>query len=170
MKRLSIVTVALSLIAVGCSSSSPATPTSPTKPTFTATLMPSNEVPPVSNAESTGSGNVTITFDITRDAQNNITAGTATFVVNLNGYPAGTPINIAHIHQAPAGSNGAIQFSTTLAAGEVNLTNGAGSFTKAGIPPSGGLPIMQQILDNPSGFYFNVHSTLNPAGVSRGQL
>ncbi|HEV3063075.1 MAG TPA: CHRD domain-containing protein [Vicinamibacterales bacterium] len=171
MKRLSIVTVALSLIAVGCSSSSPATPTSPTKPTFTATLMPANEVPPVSNAESSGSGNVTITFDITRDAQNNITAGTATFVVNLNGYPAGTPVNIAHIHQAPAGTNGSIIFNTQLSAGDSTiLTNGAGSFTKAGIPPSGGLPIMQQILDNPSGFYFNVHSNLNPGGFSRGQL
>jgi hypothetical protein len=169
MKRLSIVTVALSLIAVGCSSSSPATPTSPTKPTFTATLLPANETPPVSNAESTGSGDVTITFDVTKDAQGNVTAGTATFVVNLKGYPAGTPINIAHIHIGAAGSNGIIVFSTTLQAGEVTLTNGSNSFTKAGISP-GDLSYFNQILNNPSGFYFNVHSTLNPAGVSRGQL
>jgi hypothetical protein len=28
----------------------------------------------------------------------------------------------------------------------------------------------QTILNNPAGFYFNVHSTLNPGGVARGQL
>ena len=28
----------------------------------------------------------------------------------------------------------------------------------------------QSILDNPAGFYFNVHTAANPAGVMRGQL
>ena len=27
-----------------------------------------------------------------------------------------------------------------------------------------------QIIANPASFYFNVHSTLNPGGVARGQL
>ena len=78
MKPTSIAMFSLALIASGCSSSSPSTPNNPT---FTAELRPSNEVPPVSNAESTGSGHVSITFNLTRDAQNNVTAGTATFVV-----------------------------------------------------------------------------------------
>jgi hypothetical protein len=171
MKRLVPVTFACSLIAVGCSSSSPSTPSTASKPTFTAVLKPANEVPPVSNSESAGSGNVTITFDLNKDAQGNITSGTATFVVSLLGFPSGTPINIAHIHQAPAGTSGSIIFSTGLAAGEVTLASGSGSFTKAGVAPSGGDPsIFQAIMNNPAGFYFNVHSTLNPAGVSRGQL
>jgi hypothetical protein len=170
MKRLSLVTFALSLVAVGCSSSSPSNP-SPTKPTFTAELRPSNEVPPVTDAESSGSGNVTVTFDITKDAQGNVTSGTATFVVNLLGFPSGTPINIAHIHAAPAGTNGNVVFSTGLAAGQVTLDNGSGFFTKAGVPPSGGDPaIFQAIINNPAGYYFNVHSTQHPAGVARGQL
>ena len=29
---------------------------------------------------------------------------------------------------------------------------------------------MQAIINNPAGFYFNAHSTLNPGGVVRGQL
>jgi hypothetical protein len=29
---------------------------------------------------------------------------------------------------------------------------------------------MQSIIDNPANFYFNVHSSLNPGGVARGQL
>jgi hypothetical protein len=58
--------------------------------------------------------------------------------------------------------------STTLVAGEVTVTNGTASFTKAGITV---LPeVAQRILSNPAGFYFNVHSTLNPGGVARGVL
>jgi hypothetical protein len=170
MKRLAILTVASMIGAVGCGSSttSPSS-SSPTKPTFTADLRPANEVPPISNAEQSGSGNATVTLDVTKDAAGNITGGTATFVVNLSGFPAGTPINIAHIHQAAAGTNGAIVFSTSLAAGEVTLATGSGSFVKAGIPPPDPA-VLQAIINNPAGFYFNVHSTLNPGGVARGQL
>ncbi|MDA1305817.1 MAG: CHRD domain-containing protein [Acidobacteria bacterium] len=32
------------------------------------------------------------------------------------------------------------------------------------------LTIVQRILDTPSAFYLNVHSTLNPGGVVRAQL
>ena len=28
----------------------------------------------------------------------------------------------------------------------------------------------QNIINNPGGFYYNVHSTLNPGGFARGQL
>jgi hypothetical protein len=173
MKRLSLITFAIALAAAGCSKdSNPANPGTPTKPTFTADLRPANENPPISNAENTGSGTATITFDVTRDANNNITGGTATFVVNLQGFPAGTPINIAHIHQGVAGTNGSIVYSTSLAAGEAVLANGSGSFTKASVSTTSGDPaaIINAIIANPSGYYFNVHSTLNPGGVARGQL
>ena len=67
MKRLSLVTIALGLFASACGSSS-TSPTTPTNPTFTATLSPANEVPPITNAESTASGNATITLVTTKDA------------------------------------------------------------------------------------------------------
>jgi hypothetical protein len=172
MKRLSFVMLGLSLVAVGCSSdSNPNNPANPNTPTFTATLSPSNEVPAISNAENTGSGNVTVTFNVTRDAAGNVTAGTATFVTTLAGFPANTPINIAHIHQAPAGTNGGIVFNTTLTAtgDAVVLTNGSGTFTKSGVSPAD-VATFNAIINNPAGFYFNVHSTLNPGGVARGQL
>jgi hypothetical protein len=170
MKRLSVLTLALALAAAGCSKSSSPTAASPTKPTFTADLRPANENPPIGNAENTGSGTATVTFDVTRDANNNITGGTATFVVTLQGFPAGTQINIAHIHQGAAGTNGSIVFNTTLTAAEgAVLTNGSGSFTKAAITP-GDPAIFNAVLANPAGYYFNVHTTLNPGGVARGQL
>jgi hypothetical protein len=162
--------LAFAVLAAGCSSSStsPST-TTPTKPTFTATLSPANEVPAITGPEAAGSGTATITFDVTRDASGNVTGGTATFVVNMAGFPAGTPINIAHIHQAPSGTTGAVVFSTSLAAGEVTLATGTGSFTKSGIAPPDP-SIIQAVINNPAGFYFNIHSTLNPGGVARGQL
>jgi len=169
MKRSVFVALAFAIAAAGCSSSSTSPSTTPTKPTFTADLRPANEVPAISGPEASGTGTATITFDVTRDASGNVTGGTATFVVNMSGFPAGTPINIAHIHQAPAGATGGIVFSTSLAAGEVTLATGSGSFTKSGIAPPDPT-IIQAIINNPAGFYFNIHSTLNPGGVARGQL
>jgi len=168
MKHFAVFALALavgSAAACGGSSTSPST----TKPTFTADLRTTNEVPAISNAESTGTGTATITFDVTKDAAGNVTGGTATFQVTLANFPAGTPINIAHIHQAAAGANGPIVFSTSLSAGEVVLTNGSGSFTKTGVAPTDPA-VIQQIINNPAGFYFNAHSSLNPGGVIRGQL
>ena len=170
MKRLAVLAVVLAIGSAGCakSSTSPSS-TSPTKPTFTADLRPANENPPITGAEASGSGTATVTFDITRDSAGNVTSGTATFVVNLSGFPAGTPINAAHIHPGAAGTNGGVVFSTSLAGGEVILANGSSSFVKAGIaPPDPAL--FNTIMNNPAGFYFNVHSTLNSGGVARGQL
>lgn len=168
MKRLSLLCVALCLVAVGCSKdSNPGNPT-PTNPTFTATLSPSNEVPAITGAEASGSGTATVTLVVTRDGANNVTSATATFVVNLTGFPAGTPINLAHIHQAAAGVNGGVVVNSGLTAGQNVLTNGAGSFTSSNLAVTA--EIAQGLLNNPAGFYFNVHSTINPGGVARGQL
>jgi hypothetical protein len=169
MKRLLFVTLASAVIAVGCSNDndSPTNPSQP-QPTFTADLRASNEVPPITSAESSGTGNVTVTFDVTRDSAGNITSATTTFVVNVSNFPAGTTLNIAHIHEAPAGATGSIVVNTTLTPGQTALTNGAASFTKSGIAATP--EVVQRILNNPAGFYFNIHSTLNPAGVIRGQL
>jgi hypothetical protein len=106
---------------------------------------------------------------VTKDAAGNILTSAVTFVVNLSGFPAGTPITIAHIHVGAAGVAGGVVVSTTLAATEgFVLPNGSGSFTKtvAGVDPA----LTQTIINNPAGYYFNVHSMLNPAGVARGQL
>ena len=136
---------------------------------FSAALLPSNEVPPVSNAESTGHGAVQIQFDVTRDASGAITAATGTFYFQLTGYPAGTIITGAHIHPAPAGVNGPVIISTGLASANTRvLENGSGDFTFRGVFSDPAL--VQQILNNPSAFYFNVHSPTNPGGFSRGQL
>src|SRR5262249_27945500 len=110
----------------------------------------------------------TITLDATRDTAGNVTAATATFAVNLSGFPAGTPINMTHIHQAPVEQNGDVVVSTTLAPGDVTLANRSGTVTRSGVAVAPDLA--NQILNNPADFYFNIHSTLNPGGAARGQL
>ena len=171
MRRLFTFAIAVAVLAAGCSKSSTSpTTTTPTKPTFTATLLTANEVPPITNAEAGGKGDATITFDGPRDAAGNFTGPvTVTFVVNLSGFPAATPLNIAHIHTGAAGTTGSVLISTTLAAGEVT-TNAAGTATFTKVASGVDAAVAQSIVNNPAGFYFNVHSTLNSGGVARGQL
>jgi len=175
MKYVYALALTVSLAAVGACSNdnSPSTP-SPSTPSgngaqiYTATLRPSEEVPPVTGGEAAGGGTVTITLNVVKDGSGNVSSATASFAANLSGFPAGTPINMAHIHQAAAGQNGNVVVSTTVAPGEVMLNNGSGSFTRSGVtvPPD----IATQLMNNPAGFYLNVHSTLNPSGAARGQL
>ena len=161
--------LALVVLAAGCSKNS--SPTAPTAvdPRFVATLLPANEVPAVSNADSTGSGTVLITMHLTKDSAGNITAATADFVVTLTGFPTPTTLTGAHIHSANFGVNGSIIWSTTIANGEIVLPNGSVSFTKTATLPND-VAIAQAIINNPAGFYFNVHSTINTGGCARGQL
>jgi hypothetical protein len=170
MKRLSLLVVTLGVLVSGCGSSSPAAPATPTNPTFTATLLPANENPAIVGAEASGHGDATVTLVVTKDSAGNVTAATGTFVVNLSGFPANTPINIAHIHTGGPTVNGAVVMNSLLTAGTI-VTNAAGAatFTAANLSFTS-VDIANQVLANPAAFYFNVHSTLNPGGVARGQL
>jgi hypothetical protein len=169
MKRLSLValTVFLTAFAAGCDDESPTSP-SDTSPRFASQLAPGNEVPPVTNADASGSGSVAVSFNVTRDGSGNITAATADFQVSLSGFPNGTTLTGAHIHPGPAGVNGGIVVNLGLAAGEFVLGNGAVQFSKNGINVPA--DVAQNITNNPSQFYFNVHTTLTPSGAVRGQL
>ena len=162
------VLAAAALTLVGCSDDSPSSPSTTNSPRFTAGLLPSNEVPPVNNADMTGSGTVTVTLNLTRDSANNITSARADFQVTLQGFPANTVLTGAHIHPGNAGVNGGVIVNTGLTNGEVTLGNGQGGFSKTGITVTP--EIAQAIINNPAGYYFNVHSTLNTPGAARGQL
>lgn len=160
MKRLALVSCVAALALAGCGSSNK-NPTGPSNTTvFTVTLLPSNEVPPVTNAESSGRGTAVITV--------HSDTNTIDFSVNLQGFPSGTVIRAAHIHPAPAGQTGGVLVDTGLSsAGGVTLDNGSGTFTRSN---STSAENITNILANPQNFYFNIHSAQNGAGVARGQL
>jgi hypothetical protein len=170
MSRRLIATLMLAgftVVAGACSNSS--TAPSAVAPKFTATLSPANEVPAITNADQTGSGSVTVTLNLTKDSAGNITAATGDFTVTLSGFPAGTTLTGAHIHNAAAGTNGSIVVPLPLASGEVSLANGSGTFTKLGVSFSDPA-IAQGMLNTPANYYFNVHTTINVGGAARGQL
>jgi hypothetical protein len=171
MKRLSIAVFGL-LLAAGCSSSSstPSTTAGTTVTRFTATLLPAQENPPIAGTEAGASGTSTMDFNITRDASGTITAATVNFTATVQNFPATAVVNIAHIHTGAIGVNGPILVNTSVVPGEVTLSAGSGTFTRVAQPVTGGAATMQSILDNPAGFYFNIHTAANPGGVMRGQL
>lgn len=161
---------ALALGAAACDDS-PTEPDDDNTVVFTSTLSSSNEVPAVTGTEAGATGTATITFNLTRDTAGAITAGTANFAVNIANMPAGSTLILAHIHTGAAGSNGGVLVNTGLSAATAITVGGNGTatltFNSVSIPDAA---TANNIIANPSGFYFNVHSALNPGGVVRGQL
>ena len=141
----------------------PSTPTpSPTPtppPTFKATLLSSNEVPPVVGPEASCTGDATVVIDGT----------TVKFTVNVKSCPSTVSVNISagHIMEAPPTANGPVRVNTALAAGDFALTNGAGTLTKTVTTTP---ELATAIIANPGNFYINLHSAANPGGLIRGQL
>jgi len=168
--RASIVFAALAFAGSTACKSTNTTPMQPTSltATFTEALSPANEAPSATGPETSGSGTATITLIYLQDTSGNVTTATASFQVSLTGFPSTTSFTMAHIHQAPAGVSGSIVVNTGLASGTVTLTNGVGSFSISAVNVPAA--IAQQLLTNPSAFYFNVHTVANPSGVARGQL
>lgn len=168
--RLALV-AALAMTSTACDSDAPSAPSSnPTVVILTSNLTPGNEVPPVTNADANARGTVRITLDITRDGSGNIVGGSTSFLITLTGFPNGTRLTGAHIHPGAAGVNGSVVINTGLGASTPGnpLSSGADQFILNQITTTPAL--LQQLIDNPGGFYFNVHTALSPAGAVRGQL
>jgi hypothetical protein len=171
MKRFAIM-AAVAVLAAACGSSSPSSPsTPPSSVTFTAALNAANEVPPVTNADAGASGSGTFKLDLTRDSSGTITAATATFTFSVSGFPAGTNIILGHIHGGGPGSTGSPVVNTGLTpASPLVLPNGSvtnHTIANVAVTP---VTVAQQIIDNPNGFYFNLHTLNNPGGAVRAQL
>jgi hypothetical protein len=124
---------------------------------FKATLSPANEVPPITSAEASCTGDATVTFSST----------SAKFDVTIRGCPSTTVINIGHIHEGAAGANGGVVINTGLQAGELTLTGGGATFSKTATADAA---LISRIMANPAGFYVNFHSAMHAGGVIRGQL
>ena len=167
MKRLAIVVSILAVGAAGCGSSS-TSPSPSTLKIFTVQLLPANEVPPVTDAESSGKGTAVITI--------HTDTNTVDFAISMSGFPANTNVILAHIHPGAPGVNGGALIGVTglSATTPLLLTNGSGTFTANGVSAASNANSaatnIQNILAAPQNFYFNVHTTNHGGGVMRGQL
>ena len=171
MKRYVLIGAAL-LFASACGSnnSSPAGPSGPpTTVVFTAALNPANENPPITNADATGRGTATVTLHLTRDGAGAITAAKADFAYSLNSFPNGSTLILTHVHEGGPASNGGAKINSGLsAANPVAMPAGTANLTFTNLDTD--VTVAQQMIDNPNGYYFNVHTTLNAGGAARGQL
>jgi hypothetical protein len=169
MKTFQIVAAVVLAAGAAACGSSDSSPSSPTVPTFTVTMLPSNETTAVVGPEAQGTGTMTIKFNLTKDAGGNVTAATADFSGTFSNFPAGTTLTAAHIHPGAAGVAGSPIINLTLSSGEVVFANGGGTLTKNGVTISP-VDLATTIMNNPSGYYFNIHTATNPGGAARGQL
>ncbi|CAA9429645.1 MAG: hypothetical protein AVDCRST_MAG35-2505, partial [uncultured Quadrisphaera sp.] len=117
---------------------------------LSATGSGDDEVPPGSGQDG---ADLTGSFQLTP-------AGALTYTVRVSGNDE--PIGAGHIHRGAAGANGDVVVPLDTAA----IT--AGTSATAQVDPA----LAQEIIDDPAGFYLNVHSAsyAPPAGVARAQL
>ena len=170
MKRLVVLVMALGLVACDGDNDNPAGPSTTGPIIFTAQLSAANEVPAVTGVEGNGRGSVTITIAIPRDSAGNPTdQGTVTFAMQAQGFNPGSVIVAAHIHPGAAGANGNVLVPTTLSTtAPMILADGTGNLIAGNVIIS--RDNTAAIMANPAGYYFNMHTPLNPTGAIRGQL
>src|SRR5215813_9267199 len=105
-------------VTAGCGDNAMTAPSPTSSPRLTATLLPSNEVPPISGSEAGGSGTAALTFNLTKDSSGNVTAASLDVTVSATGFPPGTMLTMSHIHGGTAGTNGGVLVNFGLASGE----------------------------------------------------
>jgi hypothetical protein len=131
----------------GSSSSSAAAPAAGMV-TYTATLMPSEEVPPAANSKGQGTAEVSI------DPKTN----ELSYTISYKGLTG--PATMAHIHgPASPGSNAGVVVPFPGVTGGAEKASGKAKLTQA------------QYGDLAAGLYYvNVHTAQYPGGEIRGQL
>jgi hypothetical protein len=123
---------------------------------FNTQLRAENEPGPVSTSESLGHAQVRILPD-----------NTIEFTVFLNN-KADETVTRAHIHKAPAGSNGPIHWDFHEPPADQPVVGDHVRLQGTARPRPAANP--SDLRANPAQYYVNVHSALFPGGVVRGQL
>lgn len=85
-------------------------------------------------------------------------AGTACWEMSVENVD---PITVSHIHEGAEGEDGGVV---------VDLDVDGFEGSSEGCNDAADAEVLQSIIDNPAGFYVNVHTEALPAGAIRGQL
>ena len=122
---------------------------------YNTTLRAENEPGGTSTSESKGFAQVKI-----------LPTGTIEFYLTLNNKSDETFVQ-AHIHKAPAGSNGPIHWDFFLLA-DPDLVGPHPELRGVASPRAAA--VLADLIANPDQYYVNVHSSAFPGGAVRGQL
>jgi hypothetical protein len=141
-------------------------PSKSATPVFKLLLKPNQEVPPIKGLKASAVGHVT--FDLTRDSSGAIASGEVIFYFNYS-FPGSVTISGLHVHVGAKGT--APPANIVVDSGVTSFTDadGQGNITTV---VSGTPATLQAILDNPRGYYVNLHTTTppHPAGALRAQM
>lgn len=119
-------------------------------PQFTASLAAANEVTTPASVDAGASGDALISV-----------RPPTTICYSVKFFGLATAATGLHLHLGNAGTEGPMAVPLTVPAATSGETSGC-TTTDA--------TIVSQILNDPSGFYVNLHDTTSPAGAARGQL
>jgi hypothetical protein len=125
--------------------------------TINATGAQEFPVPPGGEPGATATGSITLT-------RNGLTGTTGTMLVNLALNGVTTPLTAWHIHQAAPGVSGPIVIP--FGNPEPFRTGNVMAGTVTGLDNA----VINNVFNNPAGFYFNLHNVPFPGGTVRDQL
>lgn len=148
MKTNKILYIVLTLLAVLSLTSIAAAPAKEAPYILSATLLGENEAPGPGDPDGSGYANIVINY-----GQGKICWGIHVTDITL-------PATAAHIHDAPAGVAGPV-FIGLSAPSSKGASSGCAIVSK---------DLLKDIIEDPTGYYVNVHNSDYPAGALRGQL
>ena len=135
---------------------------------FNVTMLPSNEVPPITGLNASTPAKVSVFT--ARNPDGTVAAGAVIFDVNPR-FPAGTTFTGLHIHDNVAGQNGSVTIDSGLGSSPILVADGTGNiFRIAQVRTAAGLNALNSLVINPERHYVNLHTSANTSGATRAQL
>ena len=136
---------------------------------FRAVMLPTNEVP-ATTANATGVAD--ILAHVVKDSSGQIVSGSVDFLLHVNFAAAATATGL-HIHSGDSTVAGPVVIPTTLSAGTPQQLKAGGDIVRFQAQVTGegtALTSLRGMIQNPAGYYVNIHTTDFPGGAIRGQL
>ncbi len=134
---------------------------------FKVLLSPTKQTPPITDVQDMA--DAMVEFNVHRAEDGEIDMVIVDFRVN---YSLGSPqtFRAMHIHQGAAAMSGPVVIGSNFGP-PIDVPAGEGSFFRTAVVNDPMvIDTVKQIMDNPAGYYLNVHTSANPPGHFRGQL
>ena len=159
MRYLCVLTLTLTMVPIILSADSAGTAL------YRTDLSPTFQEPPLQGVSAGGLSNIAI--HVRRDDDGNMLNAFVDFRVNYFFGQEETVVAL-HIHEGVVGENGPVVISSGMA---TPITGRFGNiFLQVMVDDPDDMATVERILAAPEGFYINLHSASNPAGILRGQV